>query len=201
MIHVRLYIMTLLLFTWVCVGDDLSAQQPPQRSPERGGGFDGPRDGRPDGPPPPGRRGDRPPLGPRGDGPPDGPPRGPLDGPPHERFGQQHELRMLEQLKELDPEMYELEKADRELERQSLELSEKYRRAPRDKRETIQTQLAEAVAKHFDVRQSRRELHLKRLTEELEKLRRSIEGRSDIRDQIIGKRVSELMGEADDLAF
>jgi ABC-type phosphate transport system auxiliary subunit len=107
----------------------------------------------------------------------------------------------MEELKELDPEMYELEKADRELDRQTLDLSEQYRRAPKDKREALQKQLAEAVSKHFDIRQSRRELHLKRLADELDKLRESITRRSDVRDQIIGKRVAELIGEKDDLAF
>lgn len=190
---------TLLLFGWLCVGIDLNTAFAQQRlrPAERGGEFDGPpgsRDGRPDGPPPPGKRGDRPPLsGPRGDG--------PQGGPLHGRFGQEHELRRMEQLKELDPEMYELEKADRELARQTMELSEQYGLAPKDKREPLQKQLSEAVSKHFDVRQSRRELHLKRLSEELEKLRASIELRSDVREQIIGKRVSELIGEQDDLAF
>jgi ABC-type phosphate transport system auxiliary subunit len=83
----------------------------------------------------------------------------------------------------------------------TLELSEQYHRAPNEKREALQKQLAESVSKHFDVRQSRRELHLKRLTEELEKLRESITRRTEVRDQIIGKRVSELMGKEDDLAF
>ena len=208
---------TLLLLGWCgmsfCPDTSVAQQRPPeQRPPERGGDFDGPpppRDGRPDGPPPPGKRGDRPPFdGPRGDGPPDGPPQGgpprdgrPPDGPPHGRFGHEHDLRLMEHLKELDPAMYELEKADREFDRQTLDLSEQYRRAPKDKRELLQKQITEAVSKHFDVRQSRRELHLKRLTEELEKLRESIERRSEVRDEIIGKRVSELIGEEDDLAF
>lgn len=204
---IRRGVATLLLLGWcgvsICPDTSVAQQRPPEpRPPARGGDFDGPpgpRDGRPDGPPPPGKRGDRPPFdGPRGDGPPDG---HPPDGPPRGRFGHEHDLRLMEELKELDPEMYELEKSDRELDRQTLDLSEQYRRAPKDKRETLQKQLAEAVSKHFDVRQSRRELHLKRLTEELEKLRESIERRSDVRNEIIGKRVSELIGEEDDLAF
>lgn len=62
-------------------------------------------------------------------------------------------------------------------------------------------QLEEAVGKHFEVRQARRELHLKRLAEELEKLRESIERRNEVREQIIGQRVAELMGKENDLAF
>ena len=210
MTRIRLRVAMLLLVGWLAAGINVHAQQRPpgDRPPARGGEFAGPpgsRDGRPDGPPPSNKLGERPPVGgPRGDGPPDGPPprRGSLrDGPPHDRFGHDHELRMMEELKELDPEMYELEKADRELERETLELSEQYGRAPAARREALQKQLVDVVGKHFDVRQARRELHLKRLTAELEKLRDSIVRRNEVRDQIIGKRVSELKGEEDDLAF
>jgi len=207
---VRFGVVTLLILGWLNASICVEYSHAQQRPPERGGNLDGPpgsRDRLPEGPPPPpGKRGDHPPFGgPRGDGPPppDGPPRDgrPHDGPPPGRFGQEQELRRMEELKELDPEMYELEKADRELDRQTLDLSEQYRRAPKDKQEALQKQLAEAVSKHFDVRQSRRELHLKRLADELDKLRESITRRNDVRDQIIGKRVAELIGEQDDLAF
>ena len=107
----------------------------------------------------------------------------------------------MEELKELDPEMYELEKSDRELDRQTFDLSEQIRRIPENKRGAFVEQLAEVVGKHFDVRQARRELHLKRLEEELETLRASIERRSEVRDEIISKRVNELIGAEDDLAF
>lgn len=212
----RLYFTTLMLVGWCCASDDLNAQQrPPENRPpgKRGDGFDGPPgppDGRRDGSPPRDNRGDHPPFGGgRGDGPPDGPPRKggpreggpPHDGPPRGRFGHENDLRRMEELKELDPEMYELEKSDREMERQTFELSEQYGRAPQDKRRALQEQMVKVVTEHFEVRQSLRELHLKRLSEELEKLRASIERRNDVRDQIIGKRVSELIGEEDDLAF
>ncbi|MBI2477510.1 MAG: hypothetical protein HYV60_02320 [Planctomycetia bacterium] len=201
MTTIRSGVITLLLLGWLGVSVCVEPCHAQQRPPERGGNLDGPpgsRDRLPSGPPPPDKRGDHPPFGgPRGDGPP--PPAG--YGPPPGRFGQEHELRRLEELKELDPEMYELEKADRDLDRQTLDVSEQYRRAPKEKREALQKQLAEAVSKHFDVRQARRELHLKRLAGELEKLRESIKRRGDVRDQIIGKRVSELIGEEDDLAF
>ena len=107
----------------------------------------------------------------------------------------------MEELKELDPELYELEKADRELDRETFELSEQVRRALASKRKELVEQLAKVVTKHFDVRQARRELHLKRLEEELDKLRNSIKRRNDVRDDIIAKRVNELIGEEDDLAF
>lgn len=111
------------------------------------------------------------------------------------------DLRHLEELKRLDPEMYELEKADRDLERQTMDLAQQYRRAPRPERESLKAKLKELIEKHFEVRQSRRELHLKRLQEELEKVKQAIERRNEVRKEIVERRVRELTGEGDDLEF
>ena len=160
--------------------------------------------------PPPGAPGRRPgegPPPPRGEagGPSHpgehGPRRGGPPGPPHPHFSRDHEQRRLEELKEVDPELYELEKSDAELDRQTHELAEKLRRAPGAAREELQEELQGIVSKHFDVRHARRELHLVRLREELDKLTDSMARRKAAREQIISRRVSELMGEEDDLAF
>ncbi|MBP90080.1 MAG: hypothetical protein CMJ64_25800 [Planctomycetaceae bacterium] len=160
---------------------DTRRPMPPDR--ERRPQFDGP--GGPDGPP------DRRP----GEGPP------PPHGPPHLHFNREHEQRRLEELKEVDPELYELERSDAELDRETHELAETLRRALREAREELKKELHGIVSKHFDVRQARRELHLVRLREELDKLTDSMKKRKDAREQIIGRRVSELMGEEDDMAF
>lgn len=182
---------------------------PEGRRPPPGGerrpfdGPPGPRDGGPDGPP--GRRpGDGPPP-PRPDGPgrpgEQGPPRGGRPGPPHPHFNREHEERRLEELREVDPELYELEKADADLDRATHDLAEKLRRAPREARDELQKELQAIVSKHFDVRQARRELHLVRLSEELDKLTESMKKRKEARAEIIGRRISELLGEEDSLAF
>lgn len=106
-------------------------------------------------------------------------------------------LNSLEQLKRFDPEMYELELADQKLERQTLELSQMVRMSRPEQRAEIKKQLSERVQEHFNVRQSRRELHLKRLREELEQLQKAIERRAENRDKITSRRVSELLGESD----
>lgn len=111
------------------------------------------------------------------------------------------EAQRLEELKQFDPEMYELEKKDLDLERQTLELSQQLRRTPRDQRDALKKQLQDAVLNHFEARQARRELQLKRLESELERMRESMKKRTDLKDQIIGRRVSELVGEQNELDF
>lgn len=107
----------------------------------------------------------------------------------------------LEHLKQIDPEMFELERRDRELERRSLELSMQYRRASPEQIEALAKQVSELVGEHFEVRQKRRELQLKRLEDELKQLRSTLERRAAAREQIIQKRVSELTGKEDPLDF
>jgi hypothetical protein len=106
-----------------------------------------------------------------------------------------------EMLQKYDPEMYELEKQDYEFEQKCQELSDQLRRAMPELRDNIRTELADAVAKHFDVRQLRRRLQLKRLEEELAKAREAVEKREAARDELIAKRLSELAGENDPLGF
>jgi hypothetical protein len=57
------------------------------------------------------------------------------------------------------------------------------------------------VTKHFDVRQQRRELELKRMDEQLQRLRDAIKKRQDSRQRIIDRRVSELVGSDGSLDF
>ncbi|MFT5525651.1 MAG: hypothetical protein ACI9HK_003621, partial [Pirellulaceae bacterium] len=188
--------------------------------PRRNGEFDGPpRDrgefgeGRPGQPPhPDGRPGGGPPGGgPPGGGPPGGPRGGPSGGPgggppggPH-RGGPGPEGDYLrrpprhdwENLKELDPDMYKLQKSDYDLERETGELSMKYRLAPAAGRASVKQELTKAVNDHFEVRQKRRRLHLERLEEELERLRSAIEQRDEARPAIVKRRVDEMTGESE----
>ena len=90
---------------------------------------------------------------------------------------------------------YMLEMKDREMEQQSFDLSQQYRRAPRDQREALKTQLQEVVQKHLEARQARRQLQLKRLEEELKQMREALERRTESRSQIVDRRIVELIGE------
>ena len=100
-----------------------------------------------------------------------------------------------------DPEMAALNEFDSYFDQQTQELSERLRSAKKDDREKLKTEIAEVVSKHFDVRQNRRELQIKRMEDELKKLRESMTRRNDSKDQIIKKRLAELVGNEDDLGF
>ena len=171
--------------------------------PPRGQGFGPPPGppgaGRPGGPP----RGDRPRPGPRPKDDPNrpgpaerfgGPGPGRPGGPPHPPGPPRWPHEDWKSLQKNDPQMYKLLREDQDLERQTRESAMQYRRAPKDQKEAIQKELEKLVLKHFDVRQQRRALELKRLEEELQRLRDSIEHRNKAREQIVKKRVSELLG-------
>jgi len=100
-----------------------------------------------------------------------------------------------------DPEMAKLEEADMDLDRKTHELAEQVRRAPdADDREELTKELTDTVDKHFEVRQERRELEIKRLEAQLERLRASLKKRMDERQAIVKQRISNLLGD-DEIGF
>jgi hypothetical protein len=141
--------------------------------------------------------GPMPPQDPRGGGPPFGPGRLPGPGGPFEipRFG------TWESLEKNDPELYKLIQDDYNLERQSQELAMQCRQAPKDQQDEIKEKLEKVITQHFEARQQRRVLELKRLEEELKRLRELIDKRNESRQQIVNRRVSELLGLQDELRF
>jgi hypothetical protein len=157
-------------------GDERGWQQGPPRGDDRRGP---PRDGD--------RRGPMPKEGREGRLPP-GPPPGDLPGGPrwpHEDW------RSMEQN---DPEMFKLLREDMELERQTREMAMQFRRAPKEEREKIKAHVQEIVTKHFDVRQKRRQMELKRLEDELKRLQNAMEKREKSRQDLINRRVNDLVG-------
>ncbi len=178
-----------------------AADRPPP--PNRRGDAEGDRRGPPDrrgdaeedrrGPPPDrrgGPEGDRrgPPDGRRGDGPslPPPPVRWPRNGA---------------EMRETDPDMFNLVKEEEELERQSRDLAQQFRKASGDERAKIKDLVEKTVNRHFDVRQQRRALELKRLEEELKRLHDSLDRREKARKDLVEKRVSDLLGQEDDSRF
>jgi hypothetical protein len=175
----------------------MPSDRPPQAEPGRGpkppeGDFGGP----PPKPPHEGDHGGRPAPPPRDGG------YGPSDRdgnrPPPEPRWPQDDLNALEKN---DPEMYKLLKQDVDLERQTRELAMQYRRAPKEQRDKIRTQIQELVNKHFDVRHQRRLLEVKRLEEDLQRLRETLARREKARKNLVDKRVSELLGTDDEVRF
>lgn len=113
-------------------------------------------------------------------------------GPPGFDFGR---------LEQDDPEMFKLVEDDQKYEAESLALAAKVRAAKPEEREKLRAELAVSVGKHFEVRQARRELQLKRMEEQLKQLRTAIESRNKGRDEIVAKRLTELVGDPKDLEF
>jgi len=153
------------------------------------------RRGPPDRPDRPDWQRDRPPGPPdRPDGPGrPGPGRPP--GPPRWPHGD------WESLEQYDPEMFKLLQQDYQLDRETQELAMQYRQAPADQREALKKKLEESVGRHFEARQQRRSLELKRLEEQLDRLRESIDKRNKNQKEIVNRRVSELLGVDDPMRF
>jgi hypothetical protein len=111
------------------------------------------------------------------------------------RFWQ--EKRHLEMLKKDDPARYEREVKIRDLERQSRELSDNYRKAPDEAaRKTIRADLANVLTQLFDWREMNRQDEVKRLETELKRLKETLEQRQKNRAGIIERRILQLTGEA-----
>ena len=105
------------------------------------------------------------------------------------------------ELRETDPEMFNLVKEEGDLERQLRDLSHQYRQASGDQRAKIKDLVEKTVNKHFEVRQQRRALELKRLEEELKRLHDSLDRREKARKELVEKRVSDLLGREDEAGF
>ncbi|MCC6124446.1 MAG: hypothetical protein IT426_05770 [Pirellulales bacterium] len=94
-----------------------------------------------------------------------------------------------------------------ELDRQVQELAEAFRRHPADapeaakEREKIQKEIEKLVNEQFNLRQERREKELKLFEEQIKRLRETIEKRQKAREEIIERRMKELLGQDDDMRF
>lgn len=111
--------------------------------------------------------------------------------PPHE----------WQRLEEDDPEMYALMVEDGKLEGETLASAGRLRRSKGEEREKIRSELEVVVARHFAARQKRRELQLKRMEEEIQRLREAIAARHEAREKIVAERIQQLIGEDDPLDF
>ena len=100
-----------------------------------------------------------------------------------------------------NPKLFELVQKDMRLERATREMSREFRQIDSAEREELKEELMSLVHNHFEVRQQLRELRLKRMREELNRLEDAIERRNEARDEIISRRMAELTGDDDGLGF
>lgn len=96
-----------------------------------------------------------------------------------------------------DPVRYEREMKIRDLERQSRELSESYRKSSDEAaRRTMRTNLTNVIALLFDLREMNRQDEVKRMEMDLRRLKETLEQRQKNRVGIIERRIQQLTGEA-----
>lgn len=107
------------------------------------------------------------------------------------------EKAMLASLQKNDPARYEREIKIRDLERQTRELSESYRKAADEAaRKPIRTNLNNAVTQLFDLREMNRQDEVKRMEFDLQRLKETLVQRQKNRASIIERRIQQLTGEA-----
>ncbi|KAF0241823.1 MAG: hypothetical protein FD180_4254 [Planctomycetota bacterium] len=112
------------------------------------------------------------------------------------------EIRELLTIKQNDAKRYERRVEQRKLDYRATELAEKIRGAGENQgMKAEREELRGILGKLFDLREDDRELELKRLEEELARLKDTMKKRKDAKDKIIEKRMSELLGEEDDLQW
>jgi hypothetical protein len=100
-----------------------------------------------------------------------------------------------------DPEMAKLIKAENDLDRRTREAVREYRDASKDQRSKLKADLKKLVTEQFEARQQRRKLELTRFEEEVKRLRDAMDRRQKNSEEIIDKRVTELLGEEADAGF
>jgi hypothetical protein len=101
-----------------------------------------------------------------------------------------------------DPEARALDEKEQKILDDVKEIVEQYRSSKdQNERAELKKKLTDATAQQFDIRQQNRELEVKRLEKELSRIRDSIQQRTQSREQIIKRRVAQLLHEQDDLEF
>jgi hypothetical protein len=102
----------------------------------------------------------------------------------------------------VDPEMQKLLQEDAAMEAEAKTLAAQFHNAGNEAdRTALRKSLEDLTARHFLVRQKRRELEISQLEDQLKHVRESWQKRNDAKDLIIRRRVSRLIGEEDELAF
>jgi hypothetical protein len=101
-----------------------------------------------------------------------------------------------------DPETAALKQSDAAMAQDSEQLVAKYAATEQaEERGAIKTQLAELLAKHFDVQQQLRERELGRVEARIRKLRELAQKRREAQKTIVEQRVDQLLREADGLGW
>jgi hypothetical protein len=99
-------------------------------------------------------------------------------------------------------EAQKLHSAEVEAANEARSLSERIAKAESDaQREELKTALREALVRQFDAQQKRRSEEIASIEERLSKLKETLQKRGTSKDAIVGRRLDQLMGVKDELAW
>ena len=112
------------------------------------------------------------------------------------------EFGRLMELKKRDPERFEQMMHERRMEQETGQLAMHYRNTKNaEEKEKIKKEIRERLEKLFDLREAQKAAEIKRMEEELAKLKEKAKTRKDNRDKIIEQHQKELLGENDDMKW
>lgn len=112
------------------------------------------------------------------------------------------QVREMRELKQRDPERFRQQQQMAEMERRSVELGQRIRRATdNEAKKQATTELKELLSKLFDLRQQEREKSLQQLEREVKEVREALEKRKAKRDEMIQRRFDQLTGRAEMLEW
>jgi len=106
------------------------------------------------------------------------------------------EMRFMEALKEKDPDRYGRVAEEKRLERESRQLAQKYRKKEDEAEKTrLKGELESLLYEIFDCRQMNRKDEIERLEKRLTELRKANQERLASKEEIVQRRLDELLGE------
>lgn len=110
-------------------------------------------------------------------------------------------FRRLRMMKEADPDEFQWQKKHLKQRTESHELVDQYFEATDADKPQIKTKIKEQLSELFDLKHKHQQQRVKRAEKKLTKLQRRLERRVKNRDQIIEKRLNELLSDYDDLTW
>lgn len=112
------------------------------------------------------------------------------------------EIQKLERIKTIAPELYERGLQKARLNGECWELAWKYRNSDEsDETEALRTELKEKLGQLFDLRETEKQERIEKLEEELEKLKEMVQERQENREEIIERRLNDMLNEKDELSW
>jgi hypothetical protein len=94
-----------------------------------------------------------------------------------------------------DSEIAKLIEAANDLDRRARDVVRRYRDAPKEEQAKLKAELEKLVTEQFDTWHQRRKLEMAHLEEELNRIRAATESRIKEKQQMIQRRISDLLGE------